>query len=256
MPFRSASLQRGAAEQRVLTTLRSRPCPFRAVDEQCAQDMTGPVSAVGGHGSCRQHPVLTMRDQGAGRRRHRGGAGRAQHRVVPGAPGIPAGDRVRRPGRRRRARRRLAAPLALADRRHHPPGARPARPAVRPGDRQAAGRRGRARLLRRVRAPVRPADPPAGTGPGRLPHRRRPVPRAERCRRLDRARRGQRDGYLDPPVRPPLPRTGALPRTAPAHRRLPLAGGLRRQRTSWWSVAGRRPPSCSARSRGSPAPRG
>ena len=60
------------------------------------------------------------------------------------------------------------------------------------------------------------------------PHRRRPLPRRDRRRRLDGARDRQRDRHLDPAVRAPLPRPGAVPRPPAAHRRLPRRRRVRR----------------------------
>ena len=118
-----------------------------------------------------------------------------------------------------------------------------------PDDRQPARRRGRPRLLRRVRAPLRPAGPPAGPRARRLPHRRRPVPRADRRRRLDGAGDRQRHRHLDPARSSPAtparscsaaasctPSTTAPPTSSPGS-------------TSSWSAAAPRPRSCSARSR-------
>ena len=88
------------------------------------------------------------------------------------------------------------------------------------------------------------------------PHRRRPVPRADRRRRLDGAGDRQRDRHLDPSVRAPLPRPGdssAAASCTPSTTAPPTSSP---GSTSSWSAAGPRRRSCSARSRGSPTPPG
>ena len=104
-----------------------------------------------------------------------------RHRSRPGRPRLvvpprPAGDRPPGARRQRRARRRLAAPLGLADDGRR---ARHRRPARRAGARAvgAAGQRRPGRLVRGLRARARPARrPPGGGRPG--DRRRRPARRA------------------------------------------------------------------------------
>ena len=154
-----------------------------------------------------------------------------------------------------RARRRVAAPLAVADRGHHPPRARPAR------DCRSS------RPATRSRPPTwcPPTSPTTSAG-SRCPctarsgsasvHRRRPVPRAHGRRGTWTARAlVNATGTWTRPFVPRYPGQELFrgrqlhtvdyrgPPSSPAG-------------TSSWSAAAPRPPSCSARSPGSPAPPG
>ena len=129
-------------------------------------------------------------------------------------------------------------------------------PALRAADDRPARRRRRARLLRRVRAPVRPARPPAGAGPA--------------VRRTDDERfRVETDagdwtaraivnatGTWTRPFVPALPRPGDCSAAASCTPSTTAAPTSSPGSTSSSSAAGRRPRSCSARSPGSPTPPG